>query len=368
MLLAADRLTDGDLSVDGFWWALLVALVASAVTLVIEVAAGSRRRQRVLVPGRPADRAQDRRADPHRRARDRVPRDRRPRAPGAAPCDAGRQRAAHGPLGGGGGLSADRMGARPLVPDGGEPGGDPARVERGHPGISLGGEGDREGDDLLGARGLRRDRATARLGQGAAPERRGEPRQPALGAGGRGDPHREPDRGRETREPGLPDVLRERLQRDAGARAVRLGADHRMDRRSAGETARRPAARSQRRDLSVHAGRDVRRRARPHRPGRAHGHDERSARDLRDLLELRRGRPPLRPRACRHARGAAQARPPVRSHRARPTLRTAPVRDRGALGLRPDPGRDVQAAKRPRARRARPAVARGGRRHIPHER
>ena len=40
MLLAADRLTDGDLSVDNFWWALLVALVASAVTLVIEVAAG----------------------------------------------------------------------------------------------------------------------------------------------------------------------------------------------------------------------------------------------------------------------------------------------------------------------------------------
>jgi uncharacterized membrane protein YvlD (DUF360 family) len=40
MLLAADRLTDGDLHVDGFWWALLVALVTSAVTLVIEVVAG----------------------------------------------------------------------------------------------------------------------------------------------------------------------------------------------------------------------------------------------------------------------------------------------------------------------------------------
>jgi uncharacterized membrane protein YvlD (DUF360 family) len=40
MLLGADRLTDGDLSVDGFWWALLVALVASAVTLVLEVVAG----------------------------------------------------------------------------------------------------------------------------------------------------------------------------------------------------------------------------------------------------------------------------------------------------------------------------------------
>jgi uncharacterized membrane protein YvlD (DUF360 family) len=40
MLLAADNLTDGRLSVDGFWWALLVAFVASAVTLVIEVVVG----------------------------------------------------------------------------------------------------------------------------------------------------------------------------------------------------------------------------------------------------------------------------------------------------------------------------------------
>jgi len=40
MLLAADNITDGDLSVDGFWWALLVAFVASAVTLVIQVVVG----------------------------------------------------------------------------------------------------------------------------------------------------------------------------------------------------------------------------------------------------------------------------------------------------------------------------------------
>jgi len=40
MLLAADSLTDGDLHVDGFWSALLVALVASAVTLVLQVVAG----------------------------------------------------------------------------------------------------------------------------------------------------------------------------------------------------------------------------------------------------------------------------------------------------------------------------------------
>ena len=40
MLLAADRITDERLHVDGFWSALLVAFVASAVTLVIEVVAG----------------------------------------------------------------------------------------------------------------------------------------------------------------------------------------------------------------------------------------------------------------------------------------------------------------------------------------
>lgn len=40
MLLAADRLTDDRMHVDNFWWALLVAFLASAVTLVIEVVAG----------------------------------------------------------------------------------------------------------------------------------------------------------------------------------------------------------------------------------------------------------------------------------------------------------------------------------------
>ena len=80
--------------------------------------------------------------------------------------------------------------------------------------------------------------------------------------------------------------------------------------------------------------------------------------DLRDVLELRRGRAPLGARARGHARGAAQARPAVRPDRERPPLRAAPVRDRRALRPRPDAGRDVQAAKRLRARRARRALAR----------
>ena len=41
MLLAADNITDGDLSVDSFWSALGVALVASAVSVVLDVVFGT---------------------------------------------------------------------------------------------------------------------------------------------------------------------------------------------------------------------------------------------------------------------------------------------------------------------------------------
>ena len=41
MLLAADRVTDGDLSIDSFWSALGVALVAAAVSVVLEVVFGT---------------------------------------------------------------------------------------------------------------------------------------------------------------------------------------------------------------------------------------------------------------------------------------------------------------------------------------
>jgi uncharacterized membrane protein YvlD (DUF360 family) len=41
MLLAADMITDGDLSIDSFWSALLVALVASAVGVVLDVIFGT---------------------------------------------------------------------------------------------------------------------------------------------------------------------------------------------------------------------------------------------------------------------------------------------------------------------------------------
>jgi hypothetical protein len=76
--------------------------------------------------------------------------------------------------------TAGGVGDRPLVADRGEPGGHPARVERGHPRLPLGREGDGEDDDLLGARRLREiERGTRPAGP--ARRRRRQPRQPPLG-------------------------------------------------------------------------------------------------------------------------------------------------------------------------------------------
>ena len=102
-----------------------------------------------------------------------------------------------------------------------------------------------------------------------------------------------------------------------GGRARDLGLEPR-------EAPRRAAARAPRRLLPADARRALRVRARPDRLRRPPGHDEGPARDLRDVLELRRGRAPLRPRARRHARGAAQARPAVRPDRARPPYAPRP--------------------------------------------
>ena len=54
------------------------------------------------------------------------------------------------------------VGDRPLLADGREPGGDPARRQPRHPGVPLGRQGVRAGRDLLEARGLRGDRGVAR--------------------------------------------------------------------------------------------------------------------------------------------------------------------------------------------------------------
>ena len=146
-----------------------------------------------------------------------------------------------------GGLRPDRVGDGPLVPDRGEPGRHPARLQRGHPGVPLGREGDGQDDRLLGARRLRRDRAAALIRPRDPARGRREPRQPALRRGRGGDPHGQPDRRREAREPRLPRLLRQRLQRNPLARPVHLGGDPRVDRGGARDPPRRAAARSPRR-------------------------------------------------------------------------------------------------------------------------
>ena len=215
---------------------------------------------------------------------------------------------------------------------------------------------------LLGAAGLRGDRAPARDRQRPARRRRRQPRQPPLRRGRRRDPHRQPHGRGEEVQPGLPGVPRQRRQRHAHARPVPVRDRARVDRGAPRHPARRAPARAPRRHLPDHAGGDVRLRARPDRVGRAHRHDARATRRLRHLLQLRRGRAPLRPRTRRHARGPAQARRPVRSDRARAPLRATAVRDRRPLRPRADAGRHLQATQRLRPRRARRALARDGRR------
>ena len=164
ILLATDALTDGILRVDGFGWALLAALVIAAVSVVLAVLLGSDDRSSIRIAQRIARRqgiiADDRRPGDH------LPRDRRARAARAAAGDARRQRAGDGSLDGGRNAPAERVGDRSVLADGGEPGGDPAGIQRGHLGLPLGREGDRNDADLLGAAGLRGDRAAASTGIG----------------------------------------------------------------------------------------------------------------------------------------------------------------------------------------------------------
>ena len=123
---------------------------------------GHERRRHLHASGRAAHRPPSRRRGPHRRRRHRLPRDRRARAAGPHPCDARRQGPDDGALGTGRGLPPRRVGARPVVADGREPGRDPVGIQRGHTGLPVGGEGDGDADDLLGSGRLRGDRATPR--------------------------------------------------------------------------------------------------------------------------------------------------------------------------------------------------------------
>ena len=78
------------------------------------------------------------------------------------------------------------------------------------------------------------------------------------------------------------------------ARPLHLGARARVDGGAPRGTPRRAPARPPQRPLSVDARGALRRRPRPDRLRRPHRHDARPPGRLRDVLELRRGRAPLR--------------------------------------------------------------------------
>ena len=81
-------------------------------SVVLAVVFGTNDDDTYTLQGRPPDREATGRRDAHGHAGHRLPRDRRPRLTGAAPGDAGRQRAEHGALDGGGLVRADRSGSR----------------------------------------------------------------------------------------------------------------------------------------------------------------------------------------------------------------------------------------------------------------
>ena len=153
ILQFTDRITDGVLTVDNFGWALLASLVVAAVSVVLAVFLGSDDMSSIRIASRIARRQGiiastdvpgivyleiDGLALPVLR---RAMRD------GNAPTMARRH------------ASIGRVGNRSVLTDGCQPGGDSAGVERGHLRLSLGGEGDRDADDVLDSGGLRGDRA-----------------------------------------------------------------------------------------------------------------------------------------------------------------------------------------------------------------
>ena len=138
VLFASEVVTDGSTSTLR-WAALGAAFVASRGRGPRRLRADDDDTYTLRVTQRIAQRSGER-VDGS--AGDRVPRDRRPRAARPPTCDARRQRSGHGALAPDGRPRARRVGDRPLLADGSEPGRDPARLERGHPGLPLGGEGD----------------------------------------------------------------------------------------------------------------------------------------------------------------------------------------------------------------------------------
>ena len=86
--------------------------------------------------------------------------------------------------------------------------------------------------------------------------------------------------------PGLPRVLRQRLQRHARAGPVRMGGDARAVVGVAPAPSGRPSPRRAHAQVPAAARRPLRGRSRPDRVRRADGHDARPSRRVRDVLEL----------------------------------------------------------------------------------
>ena len=317
MLLAADNITDGDLSVDSFWSALGVALVASAVSVVLDVVFGTNDDDAYTL------RVIQRIA---KRSDDRVETD----APGIIYLEID-------------GLALPVL--QRAMRDGNAPNMARWLVEGGYTltewetdlssqtgasqaGILLG-----SNEDIPAFRWVEKETATT-MACSAPPDCAEIERRHAGhgllrdGGASRGNLlSGEADhciltvsRMEEEKKanPGYRAFLANGFNVTRRLRPPLLGGHARALRLEPREAARRAAAGPPRRLLPAHARRALRVRARPDRLRRPPGHDEGPARDLRDVLELRRGRASLRPRARRHARGAAQARPAVRPDRGAP--------------------------------------------------
>ena len=118
------------------------ALIIAAVTVALEVVLGTNDDDTYTL--RVIQRIARRTGEPvsHRRSRHRLPRGRRAGPPRASPRHARRQRARDGALARRGDAPARRVGDRPLVADRRLAGRHPARLQRRHPRLPLGREGD----------------------------------------------------------------------------------------------------------------------------------------------------------------------------------------------------------------------------------
>ncbi len=260
VLKLASDLLENTFAVDNFGWALLAALLVAAVSIVLEVIFGTndddtytlRVVQRIARrQGGASTNGRARASSSSRSTGSRFPCSGRAMRDGNA-TNMARWIAegSHRP---------DRVGDRPLLADGREPGGDPARLQRRHPRVPLGRQGDRPAHGVLRSRRLRSHRGRSRHRHRPARRRRLEPRQPALGRGRGGHPHRQPHGGRaEARTPAIERSSRTGSTSRASLVLFALGGHPRVDRGAPGDPSRRPTARSPRRRLSVPARRDVR--------------------------------------------------------------------------------------------------------------